>query len=61
MTKKDFELIARTLRHELEHVACGEDQRDMARSIAVAFADVLARANPAFRRDLFLKACGVAS
>lgn len=60
-TRRHFDFVAATLRHELEHVACGEDQRDMARSIALAFADGFESSNPRFDRARFLKACGVAA
>lgn len=59
MTRKDFELIADVLRHELEHVACGVDQSDTVNSIAHTFALRLSTTNPNFNRARFLQACGV--
>ena len=50
MTKKDFELIAETIR-EVDTVV---DQREI---YAHAFADALAETNPRFKRDEFLIAC----
>ena len=57
MTKKDFELIARTLadwpRTDDEHESWEHGCRH--------FADALATTNPRFDRAKFLQACGVAS
>lgn len=53
MTKKDFELIARTIRsfdkgwHSLVH-----------QEFSAAMADALRHTNPNFDRERFLKACG---
>jgi len=59
MTRQHFALIAGTLKDELQHVACGEDQRAMVRSVAHAFVRTLHRTNPNFNRARFLRACGV--
>lgn len=56
---RHFAAVAAILRAELEHAACGQDQRDMMHSVAEAFARSLARTNPRFDRTRFLKACGV--
>jgi tryptophanyl-tRNA synthetase len=56
---RHFAVIAAIIRNELEHVACGEDQRNMVRSVADAFARRLASTNPRFNRARFLRACGV--
>lgn len=61
MTRKDFELIADTVRtvymRELSHgsysLAMG------ALMVAREFAETLAATNPRFNRERFLKACGV--
>jgi hypothetical protein len=63
MTKKDYELIARVLRDT--EAACLRSQwdavwRDRSR-VAIAMADELAAVNPRFKRDVFLRACGVES
>lgn len=47
MTKKDFELIASNLKHS-------KDIQNI-----TAMCNTLAKKYPRFRRDLFLKACGV--
>lgn len=59
MTRQHFALIAKTLNDEFHHVACGQDQRDMVRSVAQFFASALAPTNPNFNRARFLRACGV--
>lgn len=59
MTRKDFELIAATIKDELQHVACGEEQRNTVCSVAEAFARSLRASNPSFNRERFLRACGV--
>lgn len=69
MTKKDFELIARVLkrcRADSEyHAALSGPQRRAAvasiDNVAIDFADELAATNPRFKRDVFLRACGVES
>lgn len=62
MTAKDFELIARTL----NQVEVDEGDGDFTRGYACAvhdlahdFASELAKTNPRFDRERFLKACGV--
>jgi hypothetical protein len=51
VTKKDFQLIADTIRYNL-----GPPCRERA---AEAFADALRSTNPRFDRERFLRACGV--
>lgn len=63
MTKKDYELIAtildgQTIVAPSQMAAVCREQRD---TYARAFADALARENPRFDRERFLRACGVAS
>lgn len=63
MTKKDYELIAtildgQTIVAPSQMAAACREQRD---AYARAFADALARENPRFDRERFLRACGVAS
>jgi hypothetical protein len=62
MTKKDFELIARTMRGQIETAdAMYEEHGARAlRACCVAFADELEAANPRFDRTRFLGACGAA-
>jgi hypothetical protein len=51
VTKKDFVLIARTIKE----LALSGPNRD---HVAVAFANALATTNPEFKRVTFLAACG---
>jgi hypothetical protein len=55
MTRKDFQLIARTISEELPP---GSEAQRLS---ALAFADVLQHTNPNFDRARFLVACGVES
>ena len=69
MTKKDFELIANTLRSEDPRTKHYPDMTDWEKGVAgeewnttvLAFADALATTNPRFDRARFLAACGVQS
>jgi hypothetical protein len=54
MTRKDYELIAQTLRYADEIV----DEIAL-EALAEVFANALVITNPAFDRARFLKACGV--
>ena len=56
MTRKDFELIASTIRNMPSHAASLRTARE---SCARAFADALGATNPRFDKARFLKACGV--
>jgi len=61
MTRKDFQLIAETVRG-LDTFSYQYDGCDMPSSrwqAANAFADKLASTNPNFDRERFLRACGV--
>lgn len=53
MSKKDFELIARTVL-----MTYGTVTKDQRAEIAGLFADALAGTNPRFNRSRFLRACG---
>jgi hypothetical protein len=59
MTQKDFELIARVLNDQRGHATAAELWR-LTRT-AEQFADELSTTNPRFKRDVFLRACGVES
>jgi len=59
MTRKDFELIAATLRYCDAHTDTVEEER-LVRWVAEKFADVLAGANPRFDRVRFVKAAQTA-
>lgn len=54
MSKKDFEMIARVLRDNLNGPDCPVPVRD---NLARAFADELAASNPRFARERFIAAC----
>ena len=59
MTRKDFELIADTIRNLRDasyESGVNELQREM---IAKQFAAALRSTNPNFNRDRFVRACGV--
>jgi len=55
MTRKDFQLIADTLRG-IGNDVCRAEQRDQ---IAKAFARALKDTNPSFNRNRFLAACDI--
>ena len=66
MTKNGYEAIARLIdvaAHNPSHFyVSGEDRyKQGCYSVAVAFANHCAAENGAFKRDKFLKACGVES
>jgi len=60
MTKRDFEAIAAAIRIEQEQdmyedlPMCREAVRDVALQLCITFY----RANPRFRQDIFMAACG---
>jgi hypothetical protein len=56
MTRKDFQLIADVINNF--NVDNQANQREVAASIAEAFAAALTKTNPRFNQALFLKACG---
>lgn len=53
MTRKDFELIAATLKAQRDHTP-----NLIVDTLARDFADVLRATNPQFNRDKFIRACG---
>lgn len=57
MTKKDFELIAATIKATRGDYP---GNLQMVDAMALAFADRLRATNKQFNRDKFLRACGVA-
>jgi hypothetical protein len=62
MTRKDFELIATTLRHERpdrDGSRWADGARDAWSTIVLQFADALATTNRSFDRARFLAACGM--
>jgi hypothetical protein len=65
MTKKDFEMIASTLKSEMPEREPGNRWSDGARdewsTTCLAFASMLASTNPRFDRARFLAACGMES
>jgi hypothetical protein len=61
MTRKDFELIAMTLKDTTEGFDADGDCRFGVEVAALNLADALATTNPRFDRERFLAACGVQS
>lgn len=57
MTKKDFELIAATLKVQLPFSQT-DDERELLRAIVKQFAENLRATNKQFNRDRFIIACG---
>jgi len=59
MTRKDYELIAGTLKalHD-DFSNCGSDEVSLS-LVAQELASALAGTNPLFNREKFLKACGI--
>ena len=53
MTRKDFQLIADVLRAHQD----GGDKDYIIRGLATCFAIELAKTNPRFNKELFIKAC----
>lgn len=62
MSKKDYELIARAIREEVDNIReIYKGSRlglSAVRRTAGRIADAMARDNAAFNRALFMKACG---
>ena len=57
MTKKHFDFVSDVLYdYSIEYVV----DQDQYEQLCNHFAHTLAQTNPLFKRDLFLKACGVA-
>ena len=75
MTRKDYVLIAETLRQllvDIEYESASEYLTDNARAVlsgeragvhhaALRLSDRLEQDNPRFDREMFLKACGIAA
>ena len=55
MTRKDYQLIASALKESYYGVSDRDDWRKITKDMAKA----LASDNPAFNREMFLKACGI--
>lgn len=55
MSRKDFELIAATLKLAFDNTGTADDRYN----VCVEMAAVLGSTNPRFDRDRFLQACGV--
>ena len=53
MTRKDFQLIANVIKAHQD----GGDRDHIVRGLAASFAIELAKTNPRFNKELFLKAC----
>lgn len=60
MTRRDFELIAATIKAQRWQVLSA-DQKNTLDNLARDFADKLKATNAQFNRDKFLHACGVQS
>lgn len=60
MSRKDYEQIAGAIRREVEAwgTMTSEQERLMAKAIAVRLAGVFAFDNPRFDRARFMRACG---
>lgn len=56
MSRQHYQFIADVISAMPDHAATLRAQK---RSVALAFADALARTNPRFNRERFLRACGV--
>ena len=57
MTKKDYELIAKTIREQIESAQSDYDRQTVTVS-AWNLAIAMGKANPNFNQIKFLKACG---
>jgi hypothetical protein len=57
MTRKDFELIAVTIK-DARAITANALEKDLLNILANRFAAVLAGTNAQFNRDKFLRACG---
>jgi hypothetical protein len=58
MTRKDYELIADTIRETLEWYEESPDRKFPIAKVAITFAFALQNENARFDRAKFLKACG---
>lgn len=65
MTRKDFELIAEVLKDNLQHAINGGNvkyeayTRTVTEDVANLFAIRLREQNPRFKKERFLRACGI--
>jgi len=59
MTRKDYELIAAAIREEVNLWRDGSESQHMVGKTAKAISTALAKDNPRFDRDRFLRACGI--
>jgi hypothetical protein len=57
MSKKDYELIARVLRFQRNHIVTSDEAIDQVDQLAAMFATELASTNPRFDRERFIAAC----
>lgn len=60
MTRKDYELIAKALRQEID-AACSCNDCHIKRRMVKSLATVLQEDNPRFNPDKFIKACGLST
>lgn len=58
-TKKDFEMVAEMLRHQMINPLWTTEQKEVVNALAVKFSNRFAESNPQFNREKFLNACGV--
>lgn len=58
MTKKHYILIASELQAAL-HLAVGDEARKSVERIIEGFANLFANENPRFKKNKFMKACGI--
>ena len=58
MSKRDYESVAATIRKQVEQWPGRGTHYNMAYAIATELADVFEQDNRAFKRNLFLTACG---
>lgn len=59
MTKKDYQLIASVLKADIEFIEGYDKEFRAIRSVALDMADALEKQDNNFKRDLFLKDCGI--
>lgn len=59
MTKKDFELIASSLKKSFEEAQGNLNQECTVEGLIIDLSDTLASKNPRFDKQKFLKACGI--
>jgi hypothetical protein len=59
MTKKDYELIASSLKKSFDEAQGNLNQEVTVEGLIIDLSDTLASKNPRFNKEKFLKACGV--